>query len=195
MPTPRVIPAGVRYGRQVVLTAREHGERRLHVRCDCGTEHAIDVYTWGRVKSCGCLRKELVGNLGKPRAKGPGRPPSKRHGLSHTPEYSSWSAMIDRTTNPRNGKWENYGGRGITVCDRWRNFLNFLADMGARPEGTTLDRINNDGNYEPGNCRWATWHQQANNRRPRRAIRPPARWGPPVPYVRKVTSDGRSPDG
>ncbi len=86
------------------------------------------------------------------------------------PEYHSWSCMIQRCTNPNRYSWKYYGGRGITVCDRWLKFVDFLADMGARPPGTSLDRINNDGNYEPGNCRWATpKEQQANQRKPIKA--------------------------
>lgn len=76
--------------------------------------------------------------------------------------------MLDRCGNPNNTKFAEYGGRGITVCKRWRDFVSFLADMGERPAGCSLDRINNDGNYEPGNCKWSTYREQANNRR---------RWG------------------
>lgn len=79
--------------------------------------------------------------------------------------YISWSSMIQRTTNPRNPAWPDYGGRGITVCDRWRSFEAFLEDMGERPAGLTLDRIDVNGDYEPGNCRWATWTEQRLNQR------------------------------
>lgn len=82
-----------------------------------------------------------------------------------TPMYQSWAMMISRCTNPNVKRYVDYGARGIRVCDRWMSFANFLEDMGNRPEGKTLDRINNDGNYEPGNCRWATRDQQARNTR------------------------------
>jgi hypothetical protein len=79
----------------------------------------------------------------------------------------TWQSMKQRCLNPRHQAYANYGGRGITICDRWRHsFTTFLADMGPRPEGRTLDRVDNDGNYEPGNCRWATKSTQLSNRRP-----------------------------
>lgn len=130
--------------------------------CDCGKTAIClgESLRTNHTKSCGCLHleKNRTNNL--------------LHGHNRvgkrSPEYKSWDAMTQRTSNPNFIDYKNYGGRGIAVCERWRKFENFLADMGARPDGMSLDRINNDGNYEPGNCRWATRMQQRQNARPMR---------------------------
>lgn len=96
---------------------------------------------------------------------------SYKHGWANTPTYWTWSGMLSRCRDPRNASYKSYGAQGITVCERWHDFLNFLADMGPRPEGKTLDRINGNGNYEPSNCRWATPKEQRANQRPAKRSR------------------------
>lgn len=126
-------------------------------RCDCGVEKEFQVahVRTGNSKSCGCMRLQLM------------REGNTIHGMSRTIEYSIWGGMIDRCYNPNSGNYRHWGDRGIVVCDRWRDsFEAFLEDMGKRPSPThSIDRINNDGNYEPGNVRWATPSEQARNTR------------------------------
>lgn len=97
----------------------------------------------------------------------PGRPPTHGHtsGGHTSPEYTAWAHLLDRCRNPKNRKYPSYGGRGITVCERWLSFENFLADMGERPAGKSLDRRDNDGPYSKANCRWATRAEQDRNKR------------------------------
>lgn len=170
---------GQRYGLRVVLHSAPSptSDRRWRVRCDCGREDVVygGSLRAGRADRCrDCQARIKSGN-------------STNHGHSRrvngknapTPTYVSWFHARARCNNPRIREWKNYGGRGIRMCDRWLKFENFLADMGLRPPGTTLDRIDNDRGYEPGNCRWATWDVQAVNRRPRSGTR--AGHAPPSP--------------
>ena len=146
---------GKRFGRLVAMTTvegRDPTRKMWLCKCDCGataTVRGSDLRA-GDVKSCGCLARKH-GHVG------PDVP---------SPTYHSWQAMRQRCTNPNTVAWKYYGARGIRVCERWQTFVNFLADMGERPAGKTLDRIDCDGNYEPGNCRWATQAEQIRNRRP-----------------------------
>lgn len=118
----------------------------------------------GNSSSCGCLRSEVTTT------------DSTTHGHAansrRSPEYQSWAAMRARVSATSGTRFKNYGLRGITCCGRWASFENFLADMGPRPPDTSLDRIDNDGNYEPSNCRWATASQQVSNRRRTRHVHP-----------------------
>jgi hypothetical protein len=154
----RIDLTGKRFGR-LVVPAYAGGEKWFCV-CDCGVRVVVrgDRLREGKTKSCSCLRRELL----KARA--------TKHGMSRSREYRSWTSMKSRCFDPRATGFEFYGGRGILVCERWANsFEEFFADMGTRPAGRSLDRINPNGNYGPGNCRWADTKQQAQNRRPQRA--------------------------
>src|ERR1035437_2489216 len=135
----------------------------VEVRCDCGKKKTVRAFRLRHgLKSCGCLRSEMV------TAKNTTHGEATRAGKSA--EYQAWEDMRKRCTNPNFKDFENWGGRGITVCDRWiDSYENFIADVGRRPtKRHTLDRKENEGNSEPTNCRGATRKQQANNQRPRR---------------------------
>lgn len=156
---------GMQYGRWTVLgeAARQASaphNRRVLVHCECGTqgERRLSHLTSGASTSCGCASREKATVHGEA-------------GNGRSPEYNAWVSLVQRCTNPNNPRWKDYGGRGVTVCQAWReSFETFLADMGKRPSPNhSIDRIDNDGDYEPANCRWATPDQQALTRRPRRA--------------------------
>ncbi|MDU6817820.1 MAG: AP2 domain-containing protein [Leclercia adecarboxylata] len=159
--------------------------RRGRFECECGTKKDIRL---SRVKnegvqSCGCLQREAVLKA------------NTTHGKHGSREYNCWDSMLQRCENTKNDRYHDYGGRGITVCERWHNFSDFYADMGVRPEGATLDRINNSLGYSPENCRWSTSSEQQSNRRKCKGSaskyigvfrRPSGRW------VASITTDGKA---
>jgi hypothetical protein len=132
--------------------------------CDCGNKKIIRLYdvARGKTNSCGCLRKKQLAERNKSNAK---------HGYFGTSTYESWASIIERCCNTNSGNYHMYGAKGITMCQKWReSFEEFLKDMGERPEGFSIDRIDVYGNYEPENCRWASAKTQANNRTNNRKI-------------------------
>lgn len=145
---------GTRFSKLVVLEQNTQAKRKSwFCLCDCGNSKSItqsDLVT-GNTKSCGCLRKQ-----------------PKKHGMCCNRKdasiYKRWQHMKSRCLDSTNPRYKDYGGRGITICDAWLNFEKYFKDVGEPPKGMQLDRINNDGNYEPSNCRWVTPKENSNNR-------------------------------
>lgn len=149
---------GQRFGRLVVLEDIGKPEDKTHyyykVKCDCGVTKIAraTALAHGRIRSCGCLTRETTSKR------------VKIHGKSQTKTFHIWAQMHARCKNPNSQRYLSYGGRGIKVDEAWNEYLNFLKDMGECPgNGFSIDRINNDGNYEPGNCRWASNKEQSRN--------------------------------
>ena len=154
---------GRRFGRLTILSRSKNRARRVYwkCRCKCGTEKEVASVALrkGEILSCGCYSRDI-----QPKRMTALHAIIRTHGMSRTPTYRIWGGMIGRCHNSNNSNYERYGAKGIYVCERWRDFRNFLADMGKRPSSEhSIDRIDNSKGYEPGNCRWATAHQQNNN--------------------------------
>jgi hypothetical protein len=150
------------FGRLFVI--KENGRLGQHLsyfcQCSCGNQVTVrgNSLRSGNTTSCGCVHKAMIGKL------------NFKHGLKRGREYSSWQMMIDRCTNKNSKSWNSYGGRGITVCDRWKDFSKFYQDMGERPENHTLERIDNNLGYSLANCKWATVKEQNRNTRRTRLL-------------------------
>lgn len=162
MPNIRDLTLENPFGRLTVIKEggrASDGKVKWICQCECGTELEVvgRSLVAGLTKSCGCLQREAAQQTGLS---------NTTHGMKQTPEYRTWQSMLNRCRNPNVDSFENYGGRGITVCNRWvDSFDAFLEDMGVRPQGTSIDRIDPNGNYDTGNCRWATTDEQATNKR------------------------------
>lgn len=158
----RIEMIGNKYGRLTVISKSDpsmSGQTRYLCKCDCGNEKVFQAANIrnGKSLSCGCIRKEVTASRN--------RIEKKTHGMCHTREYKIWAGMLVRCAVDH-PKYSAHFGRGIKVCERWSKFENFISDMGQRPSSNhSIDRINNDGDYEPNNCRWATSKEQTRNTR------------------------------
>jgi hypothetical protein len=157
---------GQKFGKLTALSLVERRADNNHIwrfSCECGNQKdaGIKNVKSGHTTSCGCVFRSMMVKR------------NTKHGLSRqlASTYRSWKDMRSRCLNPRDFDYADYGARGIGVCERWSDFAAFVADMGKRPKGKTLDRIDVNGHYEPGNCRWADAKQQANNKRSNHTIK------------------------
>jgi hypothetical protein len=151
--------SGQRFGSLTAVgLASRQGDALWECTCDCGEVTVVrgSALGGGHTTSCGCRARQALAE---------NRYDWTKHGMARSPEWYSWSAMRARVLNPNHHAYNRYGGRGITICPEWDSFEQFYADMGPRSEGLTLDRIDSDGNYVPGNCRWADWSTQRRNQR------------------------------
>jgi hypothetical protein len=162
----RAVAAGTIFGEWTILREDIHvpGKRGLEyrymARCSCGVQRVVSWHSLklGRSRSCGCKKVEAwVAKITK-------------HGRHKSKIYGVWEAMLDRCRNPAHPSYPDYGGRGIRVCGEWHRFEAFLRDMGEKPEGMSLDRIDNSRDYEPGNCRWTDAKTQTRNTRRNRIV-------------------------
>lgn len=159
---------GQKFGRLVVVGSIVDISNRRRWVCVCKCKNITVVRTGhlnnGSIQSCGCFGREISRNNAKV-----AQAANVKHGLSYSRTYCTWRKMKERCLDPKNNRFHRYGARGIKIVPSWLKFENFLADMGERPEGRSLDRINNNGDYSKTNCRWATPKEQAANQdRPRR---------------------------